>query len=74
MAVSGTTKRTGPKAVIEENGGTGSIERRNTAGETKEVAAKSKPESLIGEHVPAQKVLMKGDNLARGGVTKSLKK
>ena len=74
VAVSGTKKRTRSKAIIEEKGGTENTEWRNTAGETKEVAAKSKPESLIGEPVPTKKISVKGDNSARGEVTKSLKK
>ena len=74
VAVSGTKKRTRPKVVTEEKGGTANTEWRNTVGERKEVAAKSKLETLVGELAPEEKISVKEDNLARGGATKSLKR
>ena len=56
VAVSRTKKRTRPEAITEEKGGTGNTEWRNTVGERKEVAAKSKLESLIEEPMPVKKI------------------
>ena len=56
VAVSRTKKHTRLKAVTEEKGGMGNTEWRNTVGKRKEVVAKSKLESLIGEPVPIKKI------------------
>ena len=55
VAVSGTKKRTRPKTITEEKDSTRNTEWRNTVGERKEVATKSKLESLIGEPVRVKK-------------------
>ena len=74
VAVSGTKKRIRLRAITEEKGAMRNTEWKNTVGERKEVAAKRKLESLIRKPVPIKKNSVKGDNSARGGVTKSLKR
>ena len=73
VAVSKTKKRIRPQAETVKKGDTRKAEWRNSAGETKVVAEKSKAESLKGESVPVEQVLGKGDSTARGGMTKSFR-
>ena len=71
VAVSETRKRIRPQVETVKKEDMGNAEWRNSIGETKVVDEKSKAELLNGEPVPVEQVSGKGDNTARGGVTKS---